>query len=859
MTRARLLLAGAALAAVATAQPAPAPTPRPELDLERVMSHPEWIGRGPTRAVWAGDSASVFWERPAPTRDGLDVREDETWESDLDGRIRRQIGPGDASVVPSPFGAAHDRDRGRRLEIRQGNLFLVDVASGAARQLTRTAQSVRRPFFLDDDRVGFERDGQVYARDLQTGLEEQLFEVRFEEDPFEARGKERREADFLRRQQEHYFEWIRAEDARAQRRLERQLEERREDPARTAPPFYLGEKRAPQALSASPDGQWMLVAATPKRANGGKRDQMPKYVTASGWVETAPVRPKVGTDDGSGETLLLLDRRRHQIVEVDLSALPTVTDDPLAELREAAAARRKAELAAAAQESKETRDEANASEEAERENLEDEKAEGEDTAAANDEGKEKTEAAPKVRPLRFDRPLWTRDRRSAILQAVSVDNKDRWIFALDLESREVRPLHHRHDPAWINWSFRDLAWLPGEETLYLLSEASGWSQLYLLDPRGEPGKNLRRLTTGDFVVHSPTPSPDGALLYFTGNPEHPGRTDVYRVPAAGGPMEQVTDLGGRSSFELSPDGARLLLTHSTATRPPELWVQDARPGAEPRPLTDTVSAEFAAIGWTEPQVVAVPSTHHQRPIWSRVYLPDADAPGLRDGRRPAVVFVHGAGYLQNAHLGWSSYFREFMFHTLLARQGYVVLDMDYRGSAGYGRDWRTAIYRNMGWPEVEDLADGVRYLAAEHGVDPARVGVYGGSYGGFLTLMSLFNRPKLFAAGAALRPVTDWAHYNHPYTANILNTPDVDPEAYERSSPIEFASGLAKPLVIATGMLDDNVLFQDSVRLVQRLIELEKSDWWIAIYPVEPHGFREPSSWLDEYRRIHDLFDRYLE
>ncbi|MEK7792914.1 MAG: prolyl oligopeptidase family serine peptidase, partial [Candidatus Hydrogenedentota bacterium] len=212
----------------------------------------------------------------------------------------------------------------------------------------------------------------------------------------------------------------------------------------------------------------------------------------------------------------------------------------------------------------------------------------------------------------------------------------------------------------------------------------------------------------------------------------------------------------------------------------------------------------------------------------------------------------------DAHAGWSSYFREFMFHTLLTQRGVAVLDMDYRGSAGYGADWRTAIYRQMGGPELEDLQDGVRWLTEQHGVDPARIGIYGGSYGGFMTLMALFRDPERFACGAALRPVLDWSHYNHGYTANILNTPSVDPEAYARSSPIEFAAGLTKPLLFCHGMQDDNVLFQDSVRLAQRLIELKKENWEFAVYPVEPHGFREPESWLDEYRRILKLFETNL-
>ena len=277
------------------------------------------------------------------------------------------------------------------------------------------------------------------------------------------------------------------------------------------------------------------------------------------------------------------------------------------------------------------------------------------------------------------------------------------------------------------------------------------------------------------------------------------------------------------------------------------------PTSEPDP--NTMSGRFSSIPWTAPEVVPIPSTHHNRAIYSRVYTPRN--PG-DNGPRPAVVFVHGAGYMQNSHYGWSRYFREFMFHTLLVQNGYVVLDMDYRASAGYGRDWRTAIYRQMGTPEVQDLADGVDWLEENAGVDRTRVGVYGGSYGGFLTFMAMFQEPELFAAGAALRPVTDWAHYNHPSTSNILITPELDPVAYERSSPIEFAEGLEKPLLIASPMLDDNVFFLDSVRLVQRLIELEKEDWEIALYPIEPHGFREPSSWLDEYRRIFKLFETHL-
>jgi dipeptidyl aminopeptidase/acylaminoacyl peptidase len=224
----------------------------------------------------------------------------------------------------------------------------------------------------------------------------------------------------------------------------------------------------------------------------------------------------------------------------------------------------------------------------------------------------------------------------------------------------------------------------------------------------------------------------------------------------------------------------------------------------------------------------------------------------------AVLFVHGAGYLQNVHRGWSSYYREYMFHHLLASKGYTVLDLDYRGSAGYGRDWRTAIYRDMGTPELEDYVAASNWLTENLGIPAERIGIYGGSYGGFMTLMALFKEPDEFGAGAALRSVTDWAHYNHWYTSRILNQPQDDPEAYRRSSPIYFAEGLEDPLLIAHGMVDTNVHFQDVVRLSQRLIELGKTDWEMAVYPVEGHGFVRPDSWTDEYRRILELFERTL-
>jgi dipeptidyl aminopeptidase/acylaminoacyl peptidase len=283
----------------------------------------------------------------------------------------------------------------------------------------------------------------------------------------------------------------------------------------------------------------------------------------------------------------------------------------------------------------------------------------------------------------------------------------------------------------------------------------------------------------------------------------------------------------------------------------------ATAGAAAAPVTTSTSDEWRSFKWVEPKLITFKARDGAE-VYARLFTPEMVG-AKRHPARPAVVFVHGAGYLQNAHRYWSTYYREYMFHHLLASMGYVVLDPDYRASAGYGRDWRTAIYGWMGGHDLNDVIDGAGYLAAAHNVNARRIGVYGGSYGGFITLMAMFTSPDTFAAGAALRPVTDWAHYNHTYTSNILDEPQSSAETYRKSSPIYFAAGLKGALLICHGMVDTNVHFQDSVRLAQRLIELRKENWELAVYPVEDHGFVEASSWADEFKRILRLFEANLK
>jgi len=464
------------------------------------------------------------------------------------------------------------------------------------------------------------------------------------------------------------------------------------------------------------------------------------------------------------------------------------------------------------------------------------------------------------RDVRWSMPEVSQDGTYVVAGVRSADNKDRWYVAVDPETGKTRVLDRLHDDAWIReagggFGSSGVEFLPDGKRVWFLSERDGWMHLYTLDV-SDPGAKPKQLTSGKWEVTDAALSRDGRTFYVTTSAVHPGERHLYRLPVDGGTPAKITAMTGSNQGVVSPDDSTIGLIYSYSTKPPEVYVMPNAPGAPAKQVTTSPTAEWRSFTWIDPQVITF-RARDGADVYARLYTPEMIG-ARRDASHPGVVFVHGAGYLQNAHKYWSDYSREYMFNNLLASRGYVVLDVDYRASAGYGRDWRTAIYRHMGGKDLDDIVDGAKYLAAKEQVNPKRIGLYGGSYGGFITLMAMFTTPDVFAAGAALRPVTDWAHYNHGYTSNILNVPQKDAEAYRQSSPIYFAEGLRGALLICHGMVDTNVLFQDSVRLVERLIELHKENWQFAPYPVENHGFLRAASWADEYKRILKLFEDNL-
>jgi dipeptidyl aminopeptidase/acylaminoacyl peptidase len=772
----------------AAAQPAEA------LTMDRIMADPDWIGPAVEQAWWSWDGKTAIYSRK---REGATVRD--LWTVPAAGGAPMRTTDAERAALDAARPVL-DATRTRMAFVRNGDVFIRDLRSGALTQLTRTEAQESRPQWSRDGGLIW-RAGNEWSRWTAATGAIQAANVQAADDPAKAPA-----ADDLRDRQLRLIETLRTDRERREAAREQELAWRRADPSRAPAPVYLGKNVEIGDSALSPDGRWLLVVTAAKGADGGQAGKMPKYVTESGYEEFEEVRTRVGRNAPVAHTLWLVDIAAAKATELKFDALPGIAVDPLADLRKAA---------------------------------KQEPLKGNRAVRIETDG---DGSGPAIH--------WSDDGRNVAVLVRAIDNKDRWIASVDLANARLQPRHRLTDAAWINWNFNDFGWLRDGRTLWYLSEESGWSHLYVHD-----GNKARALTSGKWEASSPVLSADGSRFRFVCNRASPGDYEVCEVPVTGGAVRELTALDGVEEFVASPDDTALLVRHSDSYLPPQLAVVDAA-GGEARTLTDTRSDAFKTMAWLEPDYVDVPSKHGAGTIRGKYYGPKTPEPGKR---YPIVMFVHGAGYLQNVSDRYPNYFREQMFHNLLVQQGYIVLDLDYRASEGYGRDWRTAIYRHMGEPELQDYLDGLDWLVDTKQGDRDRAGIYGGSYGGFMTFMALFKRPGVFKAGAALRPVADWSQYNHEYTSNILNTPDLDPEAYRRSSPLEFADRLQDHLLIAHGMMDDNVFYKDSVTLAQRLIELRKGKWELASYPLERHGYTRPASWYDQYRRIHELFERSLK
>lgn len=671
---------------------------------------------------------------------------------------------------------------------KNGDVFIYDLRLKKTQQITDTPGNEVDPnFSADDKKITFTSGINLFSWEISNGKVSQLTDFRQGKKQVPSQSAQER---WLKKDQLQYFKVLNERNSRQEQR-KKIIES--EQPRR--PKEIYTDDRNVELTQLSPGGKFITYRLSKKGT--GKTTVVPNYVTLSGFTEDIPSRTKVGATVAASD-FYLYDIIRDTTYLIGTDGIPGIFD----------------------------------------------------TLSYVKRDKSREGMKPQKRDVEISSVVWSEDGKQCIVTISSHDFKDRWIMLLDPLSQKLSLLYREHNDAWIGGPIGDFfgnettGWLSDGKRIWFTSEETGYCHLYTIDIES---KTKQPLTSGSFEVQRVIPSRNKQWFYLITNKTNPGEKQIYRLPASGGDLEQLTAMAGAHEVILSPDEKFIAYRYSYSNKPWELFLMENKVAANSKKITSSLTSEFKSYPWRDPEIITF-KARDEANLFARIYKPDKP-------NGAAVIFVHGAGYLQNAHKWWSSYFREYMFHNLLADLGYTVLDIDYRASAGYGRDWRTGIYRFMGGKDLTDNLDGAKLLVDRYKIDPKRIGIYGGSYGGFITLMAMFTSPDTFAAGAALRPVTDWAHYNHPYTGSILNIPYSDSLSYAKSSPLYYAEGLKGALLICHGMVDTNVHFQDAVLLAQRLIELGKENWELAAYPMEDHAFTEPSSWTDEYKRILKLFE----
>lgn len=447
---------------------------------------------------------------------------------------------------------------------------------------------------------------------------------------------------------------------------------------------------------------------------------------------------------------------------------------------------------------------------------------------------------------------------SVVYQELSPDGKTREIKTLKLGALP-RVLWRDRDDRWWSPTNRDVKLLvsPDGKSLAFVSDRSGWIHLYVMPIDATSESQVKQLTSGNFGVGLGSWSADSRRLAYhhsaDGN-QMERFIDVVDV-ASGASTPIVAARGVQLDPLFSPDGRALVYQRAAVEHSLDLYSVETRSGATPVRLSDSMPAGLDAADLVAPTPVSFPSRLDKKPVPSTLMLPK----NLDKSRKhPAIVWIHGSGSDQN-FLGWhpGSYRMYYSVSQYLVQQGYIVLTPDYRGSSGYSRDWSTGVHMGLGVNDTADVASGADYLKTLPYVDPDRIGVWGLSYGGFLTLQALNTDPTLWRCGIDVAGVVDWATYGAGYTTPRLGTPVENPEIYRVSAPINFMQKLERPLLVLHGTNDRNVQFRDSLRVIDVLLKLDKP-FEMGVYPGEIHFFRRAHILRDAWRRAEDFFDRNL-
>lgn len=416
-------------------------------------------------------------------------------------------------------------------------------------------------------------------------------------------------------------------------------------------------------------------------------------------------------------------------------------------------------------------------------------------------------------------------------------------FAPDGTSRLL--IEERSEP-WLNLA-GNTRFLEDNSILWT-SERSGFRHISL---HGAAGKLIRPLTSGEWAVTSVVDVDEArGAVYFTATRDGVTERHLYSVPLAGGEITRLTAEPGYHSVALSPDHSHFIDSWSSLHHAPRVALRRID-GTLEATIFDNVGATDAELGLSAPELIELKAADGTT-LHGAIYRP----PEMRPGQRyPAIVSVYGGPHVQRIANEWS--LTVDLRAQYLAQEGFVVFKLDNRGGANRGLSFEAALADRAGTIEVEDQVAGVRHLAGLGFVDLARIGVYGWSYGGYLTCMAMLRHPELFKVGVAGAPVTHWDGYDTAYTERYMGTPASNPEGYFDSAVLSHVARLQGKLLLVHGMVDENVHFRHTARLITALTEANK-DYDLLIFPEERHMPRDARGMEYQERRVTQYFKDHL-
>ena len=477
---------------------------------------------------------------------------------------------------------------------------------------------------------------------------------------------------------------------------------------------------------------------------------------------------------------------------------------------------------------------------------------------------------PISKPGEYGGLAWI-DPTHLVFDGESEDFKKYFIYLADASSGSTRAIHEIDEEKF--WSIPDWGeagaqpWpSPNGKWIAFLSDQDGWDHIYVM---AASGGDAVQITKGHFEAWRPAWSHDSTRIAFDANLEgHPGDRAIGIASIGDDPARATityitTGPGTNIEPHWSEGDGRLVYQHTDTRNSADFFTIGTNTGAQPVRLTDSMPAGIDRSRFIEPQFVHYLGPDGQQvPGW--LFVPkNLD----RTKKHPAIIWIHGDGVNQN-YDGWHvqrNYAVYYSFHQYLLQQGYVVFAPDYRGSIGYGRDWRNGVYMDVGGKDAKDAWMSANYLKTLPYVDSDRIGVWGLSYGGFFTLIAMTDQPKLFRAGVDVAGVVDYVmYYSDPYhgdwTASRIGTPQQNPQVYANASPISHIDRLERPLLVLHGTSDVNVPYLESVWLIDEALKKGKGELLsYMMYPGEFHYFTRAHVLLDAWHRVDDFFAFHLQ